>query len=318
MNQNTDAPLLNIKKELFDPISENTSDFVFQSNAINKKEKLSKTDFNNFSGLELKLNLLFGLKNIYTNFITTQFEASKNSIEDQLNGNKTIQKIYWLNKNRKGVFFIETSILLSQLKYNLEIIKQSDNSFYQIQNTDFQTIANINYLLNTTSQTVLDSQLLKDQLEFSNEKYSFITDNSQNAIATEYTKSKFSDYSFRITISSGNGTITIKDALFKKNTILLFPDFIPELQTPQFERRLEQFLAVSLPTNIKCECLFVNFQELESFTSNYYSLHESLRFKNTLDAHHNEKEISSNPEQYAVNLINSLTSILETKNGRNK
>ena len=67
-------------------------------------------------------------KNIYTNFITTQFEASQTSIEDQLNSNKTIQKIYWLKENRKGSFFIETSILLSQLKYNLEnhlIIKEA-------------------------------------------------------------------------------------------------------------------------------------------------------------------------------------------------
>ncbi|MGE8340009.1 MAG: hypothetical protein ACN6OI_03165 [Flavobacterium sp.] len=318
INQTAEAHLLNIKKEHFEHISENTSDFVLQSNKINKKEKLSKTDFNNFSGLELKLNLLFGLKNIYTNFIITQFEASQNSIEDQLNSNKTIQKVYWLKENRKGSFFIETSILLSQLKYNLEIVKQSDNSFYQIQNTDFQTIANINHLLNTESQTVLDSQLLKGQLEFSNEKYAFVTDNSQNAIATEYTKSKFSDYSFRITVSSGNGTITINDALFKKNAILLFPDFIPELQTPQFERRLEQFLAVSLPANIQSEYLFVQFQELESFTSNYYSLHESLRFKNVLDAHRTKTEATSNPEQYAVNLVHSLTSILEAKNGRNK
>lgn len=318
INQTAEAHLLNIKKEHFEHISENTSDFVFQSNKINKKEKLSKTDFNNFSGLELKLNLLFGLKNIYTNFITTQFEASQNSIEDQLNSHKTIQKIFWLKENRKGSFFIETSILLSQLKYNIEIVKQSDNSFYQIQNTDFQTIANINYLLNTESQTVLDSQFLKGQLEFSNEKYAFITDNSQTATSIEYTKSKFSDYSFRITISSGNGTIAINDSLFKKNTILLFPDFIPELQTPQFERRLEQFLAVSLPTNIQCEYLFAQFQELESFTSNYYSWHESLRFKNVLDAHHTTTEVSSNPEQYAVNLIHSLTSILEAKNGRNK
>ena len=318
INQTADANLLNIKKEHFEHISENTSDFVFQSNKINKKEKLSKTDFNNFSGLELKLNLLFGLKNIYTNYITTQFEASQNSIEDQLNSNKTIQKIYWLKKNRKGSFFIETSILLSQLKYNIEIVKQSHNSFYEIQNTDFQTIANINYLLNTESQTVLDSQFLKGQLEFSNEKYAFSTDNSQTGTSIDYTKSKFSDYSFRITVSSGNGTITINDALFKKNAILLFPDFIPELQTPQFERRLEQFLAVSLPTNIKCEYLFAQFQELESFTSNYYSWHESLRFKNTLDSNHTETEASSTSEQYAVNLIHSLTSILETKNGRNK
>ncbi|MDY0989498.1 hypothetical protein SOM12_18855 [Flavobacterium sp. CFBP9031] len=318
INQTAEAHLLNIKKEHFEHISENTSDFVFQSNKINKKEKLSKTDFNNFSGLELKLNLLFGLKNIYTNFITTQFEASQTSIEDQLNSNKTIQKVYWLKENRKGSFFIETSILLSQLKYNLEIVKQSDNSFYEIQNTDFQTIANINYLLNTESQTVLDSQFLKGQLEFSNEKYAFSTDNSQTGTSIDYTKSKFSDYSFRITVSSGNGTITINDALFKKNAILLFPDFISELQTPQFERRLEQFLAVSLPTNIQCEYLSVQFHELENFTSNYYSWHDSLRFKNTLDTHYTETEASSNPEQYAVNLIHSLTSILEAKNGRNK
>jgi hypothetical protein len=318
INQTAEAHFLNIKKEHFEHISENTSDFVFQSNKINKKEKLSKTDFNNFSGLELKLNLLFGLKNIYTNFITTQFEASQNSIEDQLNSNKTIQKVYWLKENRKGSFFIETSILLSQLKYNLEIINQSNNLSYQIQNTDFQTIANINYLLNTESQTVLDSQFLKGQLEFSNEKYAFITDNYQTATSIEYTKSKFSDYSFRITVSSGNGTITINDALFKKNAILLFPDFIPELQTPQFERRLEQFLAVSLPTNIQCEHLFAKLEELENFASNYYSWHDSLRFKNTLDTHYTKTEASSNPEQYAANLIHSLTSILEAKNGRNK
>ncbi|MBL0739542.1 hypothetical protein JI750_21805 [Flavobacterium sp. GN10] len=322
IDQNNDAGLQNIKKEHFDHISENTSDFVFQSNKINKKEKLSKTDFSNFSGLELKLNLLFGLKNIYANFITTQFETSQNSIEDQLNSNKTIQKIYWFKEKRKGCVFIETSILLSQLKYNIEILKQSNNSYNRIQNIDFQSIANLNYILNTTSQSILDAQLLKGYLEFSNEKYSLISDDSKSILASEYTKSKLSDYAFRITVSSGNGTITITDEVFKKNAILVFPDFIPELQTPQFKKRLKEFLTVSLPTNIKCECLFVRLQDLETFVPNYNSWHESLRFKNTLDVldkeRNNSETTSSNAEQSAVNLINSLTSILETKNGRNK
>ncbi|MET3026580.1 hypothetical protein ABXT06_07895 [Flavobacterium sp. UW10123] len=313
---------LSIKNEHFDHISENTSDFIFKSEQLNKKEKLSKTDFSNFSGLELKLNLLFGLKNIYNNFITAQFETSQNSIEDQLNANKTIQKVYWLKEKRKGSIFIETSILLSQLKYNIEIAKQSNNSHKNIQNIDFQSTANINYILNTASQAILDTQLQNGYLEFASEKYAFASDDSQTAITQDYTKSKLSDYSFRITVSSGNGVIAINNELFKKNAVLLFPDFIPELQTPEFKKRLKQFLAISLPTNIKCECLFVSLQELETLVPNYCDWHDSLRFKNTQDLLHkqanNPETVISDPEQSAVNLINSLTSILETKNGRNK
>jgi hypothetical protein len=48
-----------------------------------------------------------------------------------------------------------------------------------------------------------------------------------------------------------------------------------------------------------------------------------LRYKNVSDPDdtpqdNSEKAIISDPEQSAVNLINSLTSILATKNGRNK
>ncbi|MHC0447942.1 hypothetical protein ACWA1F_21220 [Flavobacterium sp. 3-218] len=322
INQNADFGLSNIKNEHFDRISENTSDFVFQSDKLNKKEKLSKTDFNNFSGLELKLSLLFGLKNIYNNFITTQFETEQNSIEDQLNSNKTIQKVYWLKEKRKGCFLIETSLLLSQLKYNIEILNKSNNLSHKIQNVDFQSTANINYILNTTSQAVLDAQLIEGYLEFANQKYSFTSDDSEAVTVSDYTKSKLSDYLFRISISSGNGTITINNELFKKNAVLLFPDFIPELQTPEFKKRLKQFLAISLPTTVKCECLFVSLPELETFVPNYSNWHESLRFKNEQDLIHKPKDnsetASSDPEQSAINLINSLTSILATKNGRNK
>ena len=322
INQNADFGLSNIKNEHFDRISENTSDFVFQSDKLNKKEKLSKTDFNNFSGLELKLSLLFGLKNIYNNFITTQFETEQNSIEDQLNSNKTIQKVYWLKEKRKGCFLIETSLLLSQLKYNIEILNKSNNLSHKIQNVDFQSTANINYILNTTSQAVLDAQLIEGYLEFANQKYSFTSDDSEAVTISNYTKSKLSHYLFKISISSGNGAITINNELFKKNAVLLFPDFIPELQTPEFKKRLKQFLAVSLPTSIKCECLFANLQQLETFMPNYSSWHESLRFKNAQDLIYKPKDnsetASSDPEQSAVNLINSLTSILATKNGRNK
>ncbi|MNK50305.1 hypothetical protein D3C87_691800 [compost metagenome] len=311
---------LNIKNDHYDHINENTSDFIFKSEHLNKKEKLSKTDCSNFSGFELKLNLLFGLKNIYNNFITTQFDTSQSSIEDQLNANKTIQKIYWFKEKRKGNIFIETSILLSQLKYNFEIIKQSDSLIYNIQNTDFQSTTNINYILNNIDQTVLDAQFQNGYLEFASEKYLLVSGDSQTVITPDYTKSKLSDYAFRITVSSGNGIITVNDKLFKKNAILLFPDFIPELQTPEFKKRLKLFLSICLPISIKCECLFVSVQELETLIPSYSNWHESLRFKNTQDLFNKQENNleTANPEQSAVNLINSLISILGTKNGRNK
>ncbi|KAF2082370.1 hypothetical protein [Flavobacterium sharifuzzamanii] len=311
---------LNIKNDHYDYINENTSDFIFKSEHLNKKEKLSKTDCSNFSGFELKLNLLFGLKNIYNNFITTQFDASQSSIEDQLNANKTIQKVYWLKEKRKGNIFIETSILLSQLKYNFEITKQSNSLSYSIQNIDFQSATNINYALNTANQTVLDAQFQNGYLEFATEKYLLVSGDSQTVTTPDYTKSKLSDYAFRITVSSGNGIITINDELFKKNAILVFPDFIPELQTPEFKKRLKLFLSICLPTSIKCECLFVSVQELETLIPSYSNWHDSLRFKNTQDLFTKQENNleTANPEISSVNLINSLTSILGTKNGRNK
>ncbi|WP_433778231.1 hypothetical protein [Flavobacterium anhuiense] len=311
---------LNIKNDHYDYINENTSDFIFKSEHLNKKEKLSKTDFSNFSGFELKLNLLFGLKNIYNNFITAQFEASQHSIEDQLNANKTIQKVYWFKEKRKGSIFIETSILLNQLKYNIQIVKQSDSLNYTIQNIDFQSVNNINYIINSLNQTVLDTKFQNGYLEFASEKYLLVCNNSQTVTTPDYTKSKLSDYAFRITVSSGNGHITINDELFKKNAILIFPDFIPELQTPEFKKRLKLFISICLPTNIKCECLFVSAQELETLLPNYSNWHESLRFKNTQDLFKKQENNleTANPEISSVNLINSLTSILGTKNGRNK
>lgn len=324
INQNIDVNLSSIKDEHYTYINENTADFIFKSEQINKKEKLSKTDFNNYSGFELKLNLLFGLKNIYSNFITTQFENPQNNPDDRLNIFKTLKKTYWLKEKRNGVIFLETSLLLNQLKYNLEIVQQNGaNTSYEIQNTDFQTIANINYVLNTIEKATLDTELQQGYLEFSNEEYTFSISNPETITTTDYIKTNFSDYSFRITVVSGNGNITINDELFKKNTLLIFPDYIPELQTPEFKKRLKQFLKLSFPTNIKCECLFMSLSELESVIHNYSNWHESLRFKNVLDSTdiqegNSQKATISDPAESAVNMINSLTSILETKNGRNK
>ncbi|MEN2399214.1 hypothetical protein GKZ90_0005465 [Flavobacterium sp. MC2016-06] len=327
-----DVNLPKIKIKHFNVINENTTDFVFRSEQINKKEKLDQNDFNDFSGFELKLNLLFGLKNIYTNFISVQLDRQKNNAESLLNSTlfKTIQKALWFAEIRNGSIVLETVLLLNQLKFSLEIIKpnQVNQTNYTIDNISFQTVTNLNSVLNTIDETSLDTELQNGYLLFSGIRYPFTVSTSELENTADYTKIGTANYTFRITIPSGNGKITIHSKVFKKTLLLLFPDFIPPLQTPEFKKRLKQFLKVTLPANVSCECLFVSSQELETLIPDYIYWYESLRFKNQLlpistepgspSISDSEKTDFINPAVAAMNLINSLTTILETKNGRNK
>lgn len=313
-----------IKELHYININENTTDFIFKSEEINKKEKLTVNDFNNFSGLELKLNLFFGLKNIYSNFISSLFENQQQNPDNRLNVYKTLKSTYWLNEKRKGTIFIEPSLLLNQLSYNFEIVHKAEtNISYKIPNISFQSVAGINYYLNTVDKATFDAQIEQGYLEFSNEKYNFsISNPAANDLAASV-KTAFSGYSLHITIVSGNGAISINDVLFKKNALLIFPDYIPELQAPEFKKRLKQFLEINLPVDIKYECLFLSLCELDTVISNYAECYESMRFKNTPDFSDSQKDntettTSLNPAKAAVDMITSLTSILETKNGRTK
>ncbi|CAD0007537.1 hypothetical protein [Flavobacterium chungangense] len=326
-----DTSLPKIKEKHFRLINENTSDFIFRSEQINKKEKLHLNDFNNFSGIELKLNLLFGLKNIYSNFITSQLDILKNSSEKQSDSDafKTVQGALWFTEKRSGSILLESVLLLNQLKFNLEIIKENqvNAASYRIENIDFQTVTNLNYVLNVTDETTLDIQLQQNFLLFSDVKYFFIPSNETIENQNDYVKATRSNYSFRITIPSGNEKVTIDSKIFKKSVFLIFPDFIPPFQTAEFKKRLKQFLKINLPANVNYECLFLSCQELEEFIPDYLYWYESLRYKDELlplktdqespFTDNADKNVTVNPAQSAMNLISSLTSILETKNGRN-
>jgi hypothetical protein len=94
-----------------------TKDFIFNSEKINRVERLAERDFINYSAVELKLCLLFGLKKIYHDFI----EASLTEIdllEEQGGDPQTIAEIrnnislaMWMIGKRKGMIMVETSLI---------------------------------------------------------------------------------------------------------------------------------------------------------------------------------------------------------------
>lgn len=79
------------------------NDFIFNSEAINEREKLHTKDFINYSALELKLCLLFGLKLHYCDYISAYYDP----FGDQLN----IRLALWMIVRRKGFILIETKLL---------------------------------------------------------------------------------------------------------------------------------------------------------------------------------------------------------------
>ncbi|MEO6176898.1 MAG: hypothetical protein ABIP27_17225 [Flavobacterium circumlabens] len=328
---NPDINLPKISDKEFGSINEHTTDFIFKSEQINTKEKLHQQDFNNFSGLELKLNLLFGLKNIYKNFISARLDSQKINIENLYNTTiyKTIQKASWFTTNRHGSLLLETVLLLNPLKFNLEVLKPNsvNEAYYTIDNISFETVTNLNYVLNASSEAELDSELQNGYLLFSGTKYPFTASNIATVNEEDYVKTADSNYSFRITVSSGNAKIALDAKVFKKSFLLLFPDFIPSLQTPEFKKRLKQFLKLNVPFNVSYECLFLSIQELETFIPDYMYWYESLRYKDELlplptaregsSTPNNDQPVSVDPVSSALNLISSLTKILEAKNGTN-
>lgn len=328
---NLDVNLPKISANEFGFSNEHTTDFLFKTEQINTKEKLHQQDFNNFSGLELKLNLLFGLKNIYKNFISARLDSQKSPIENLLHTTfyRTIQKASWFTTNRHGSLLLETVLLLNPLKFNLEIIKPNpvNEAYYTINNISFETVTNLNYVLNATTEAELDSELQKGYLLFSGTQYPFTASNRATDDQNDFIKAADSNYSFRITVASGNEKIALNAKVFKKSLLLLFPDFIPSLQTPEFRKRLKQFLKLNLPFNVSYECLFVSIQELETFIPDYMYWYESLRYKDELlplpttsgDAYRTNTapSVTLNPVTSALNLIGSLTSILATINGTN-
>jgi hypothetical protein len=81
-----------------------SSDFVIDSEKIDSAEKLEQQDFIDYSAIDLKVCLLFGLKVQYKNFISELFaSAIPESLEMSI--------ALWLIEQRRGFIFLETSLL---------------------------------------------------------------------------------------------------------------------------------------------------------------------------------------------------------------
>ncbi|KAF2517476.1 hypothetical protein E0W68_10920 [Flavobacterium salilacus subsp. salilacus] len=189
------------------------NDFIFNSEKIDASEKLTYQDFINYSGIELKISLLFGLKILYKNFIASSIHTIANNVFSRI--------AFWMITQRCGFIFIELPLLIKSL-YDNDITNESEN------------------ILN----------------------------------------SKFNPNS----------------------VLLLFPDFIPEFTTNDFNNRLTLFLQNSISLHVGYEYLTVSSDLLEKIIPLFSYWHNSLRYsqKPIIEAHETAKSL--------LKLVNELKS----------
>lgn len=91
-----------------------TNDFIFDSGKVDEIEELNAADFINYSAVELKLSLLFGLRVQYRNFIANYYGQQEMATNLKL--------AMWMILQRRGLLLIETGLLLAQQAMPAEVM----------------------------------------------------------------------------------------------------------------------------------------------------------------------------------------------------
>jgi hypothetical protein len=237
----------------------NSTDFIFDSEKIERVEHLTENDFLNYSAIELKLNLLFGLKVIYRDYSV------------QATDNDHLRLALWLIQQRRGLLFIETGLLFAK-QAEFELIFKYTTLDQAPQYWELKEMLN-----HDQKQAIEQFLSLADNEVFSD---SF---NSGHIIINDVC------YQLKQAVDDCFDDIVFKRILdadlffgfrqvFDNRVDLIFPNFIPALNNDAFKNRLDLFLQNELPVHISGKYHFVGVPVLEKLISKFINWHNSLVF----------------------------------------
>ncbi|MEJ0103896.1 MAG: hypothetical protein WDO19_15635 [Bacteroidota bacterium] len=166
-------------------------DFIFNSEKIDLAEKIQPADFINYSAVELKLSLLFGLRTQYRNFIAEKNDKKKKELlypihengPDHIDVDLEISQAKWFIKHRRGFIMIETALLLNQLKVEIFLKECSTEAvpvYYskKISGSEgpvsFQEALAIHEMLTGTDKRGIHELIEKGSFDFNNKNYNIL------------------------------------------------------------------------------------------------------------------------------------------------
>ncbi|WCT10023.1 hypothetical protein [Mucilaginibacter jinjuensis] len=279
-----------------------TNDFIFNSKEIDKAEKLTEQDFINYSSIELKLNLLFGLKVAYKDFIAASYDNVANAGD--------IGLALWLMQERKGFLLIETNLLAQFADLVIIIKDDTTNMSWKIGDTfNYDQAVIIDRVLRLNPPVNVATQLQNGSLVISNTSFTAARQTSESTNKT-WKPIQGTGYSFNVQISSGPEIGSFEDSpLFANRLELVFPAFIPAFNTLDFKNRLDLFLQDNLPVQTAYKYHFVEAAALKNWIPAFTNWHNSITYQSKVTT-----EIVTSQSEYTGILTTLLTELNLTDN----
>lgn len=277
-----DATLYKVtKKDIQQILAERQNDFIFNSSQIDEQEKITAQHTIDYSTIELKLSLLFALAERYKNFIVEKHKNLKKrtAAYEIMQLRKSIAS--WLITQRKGMLALETNLLLSSARFTV-VFKLEITQLYVSLSLDFSydefvvldsIIAEIECDDDITVENIVDTiseklnvtiSIRQSETEVTNDiRFKSITKTISYAVMATWN----SDFS-----------ICIQHPLFDVTSIILFPDFIPELQVSAFKTGLNTFLESQLPIQVDASYYYIEDTSIGALIPLYTAWFNALRY----------------------------------------
>jgi hypothetical protein len=288
-------------------------DFIFNSRSIDWREKLTENDFINYSGIELKLHLLFGLHVYYRDFFEnckTLEEVVTEPAKLPLNFKEKIKQAMWFIDERKGLLLIEMELLLKDL--TTEFFLVSGKNTWKTGPVKYGHLAQIAGKLSLMSTAELQKIATSGSFTISTNLDAFSFEAITKPVEHSYTStalnsSNFAFYATVINTDADEQQIQLPD--IQTALEFIFPYFLSPFNTVQFKSRLTFFLNSELPVNTPYNILTVHSAFLNPIIDSFVLWHNSLIYDDRLLYDVKNDNIGVTSKQHAWNLLLALTKV---------
>ncbi|MCG8574685.1 MAG: hypothetical protein MI810_07360 [Flavobacteriales bacterium] len=285
---------------------EQQNEFILRSQLIDETEKLSEQDFDDYSSVELKLNLLFGLRSTYRNFIIDNYY--EDSLKDE------VSQTYWMMIERKGSIFIESDLLLQSADFQIVIIEKNDeDQVWQIGEIhDYETALEICYELEKMADSLLEK--LNDAKTLTTADGSHAKKTRVNWESSYFEDLGDSGVKLGIKASwGGDAEVSTNHPIFKNKLHFIFPDYVFRFSKDSFKTVLEDFVADTISPRINCSFYRATTHRLEKLIPHFADWHNNLRFQGPNKNY--DEDLVKSTGKLVLQMIKLYLENLEENNG---
>ncbi len=258
----------------------NLKDFIFNLKRINKQEHITAQDCIDYTTVELKLSLLFALKESYQNYLV----------------DNKVDMALWMIRQRKGLICIETNLLLESASFEIIIVENmSQNLFWVIEEKiDYETLMLLDQKLQGNDKDLVLNTIKNKSWNTEVVNLTFSEKTTCDWDEDTFSPIEGTPFSWAVKASWGaEHSISINNVIFNNTVLFIFPDFIPDLNTQKFKNRLNVFLESELPVQIGPKVLFLCKDVLEKLIPEYVLWYNNLLYDVKTDKVHGPSLVES-------------------------